>query len=94
VEAVFAASDLAAIGAIRALEEHGRTVGRAADDVAVVGFDDIRDAALHRPALTTVRQPVAEMGATMSRRLLERLNGEEPPHRTILPVELVERGTA
>ena len=94
VEAVFAASDLAAIGAIRALEEHGRTVGRAAGDVAVVGFDDIRDAALHRPALTTVRQPVAEMGATMSRRLLERLNGEEPPHRTILPVELVERGTA
>jgi DNA-binding LacI/PurR family transcriptional regulator len=94
VEGVFAASDLAAIGAIRALEERGRRVGRAAGDVAVVGFDDIRDAAQQRPALTTVRQPIAELGATMSRRLLERLLGSEPPHRTILPVELVERDSA
>jgi DNA-binding LacI/PurR family transcriptional regulator len=94
VEAVFAASDLAAIGAIRALEERGRTVGRGAGDVAVVGFDDIRDAALQRPALTTIRQPVAELGATMSRRLLERLDGKKPPHGTVLPVELVERETA
>jgi DNA-binding LacI/PurR family transcriptional regulator len=94
VEGVFAASDLAAIGAIRALEEHGRRVGRGAGDIAVVGFDDIRDAAQQRPPLTTVRQPIAELGATMSRRLLERLSGDEPPHRTILPVELVERETA
>jgi DNA-binding LacI/PurR family transcriptional regulator len=94
VEAVFAASDLAAIGAIRALEEHGRRVGRAAGDVAVVGFDDIRDAAEQRPALTTVRQPIADLGATMTRRLLERLMGDEPPHRTILPVQLVERESA
>jgi DNA-binding LacI/PurR family transcriptional regulator len=94
VQAVFAASDLAAIGAIRALEDHGRRVGRGAGDVAVVGFDDIRDAAQQRPPLTTVRQPIAELGATMSRRLLERLTGDEPPHRTILPVELVERESA
>jgi DNA-binding LacI/PurR family transcriptional regulator len=94
LDAVFAASDLAAMGAIRALQEQGRRVGRAVGDVAVVGFDDIRDAAQQRPALTTVRQPIAELGATMTRRLLERLTGDDPPRRTILPVQLVERETA
>ena len=91
VDAVFAASDLAAIGAIRALEQVGR---RVPDDVAVVGFDDIPDARAQHPALTTVRQPIAELGTTMTRRLLERILGEDPPRRTVLPVELVLRDTA
>jgi DNA-binding LacI/PurR family transcriptional regulator len=91
VDAVFAASDLAAIGAIRAIEQVGRSVP---DDVAVVGFDDIPDAATQHPALTTVRQPIAELGTAMTRRLLERILGQDPPRRTVLPVELVLRGTA
>lgn len=91
VDAVFAASDLAAIGAIRALEHAGR---RVPDDVAVIGFDDIPDAAVQHPPLTTVRQPIAELGTTMTRRLLERILGEEPPRRTVLPVQLVLRDTA
>lgn len=91
VDAVFAASDLAAIGAIRAIEQVGRTVP---DDVAVVGFDDIPDARAQHPPLTTVRQPIAELGTTMTRRLLERVLGQDPPRRTVLPVELVVRDTA
>jgi DNA-binding LacI/PurR family transcriptional regulator len=91
VDAIFAASDLTAMGAIRAIERSGR---RVYDDVAVVGFDDIGEAALMQPALTTIRQPIADLGATMSQRLLERIAGGEPPKVTILPVELIKRQTA
>ncbi len=90
VDGVFIASDLAAIGAIRAIEATGRTVP---DDIAVVGFDDVPDAVLQHPPLSTVRQPVAELGTMMTRRLLERLAGRGPARRTVLPVELVVRGT-
>ncbi|MBO0846194.1 MAG: LacI family DNA-binding transcriptional regulator [Nocardioides sp.] len=91
VDAIFAASDLAAIGAIRAVHAAGRDVG---DDVAVVGFDDIPAAAEHEPPLSTVRQPIAELGTTMTRLLLARIEGEDDlPHRTVLPVEMVRRAT-
>nr|WP_323747950.1 LacI family DNA-binding transcriptional regulator [Catenulispora rubra] len=67
LDAVFAASDLMAAGALRALCRAGR---RVPDDVAVVGFDDAPLAAHTRPPLTTVRQPVEDMGAAMARQLL------------------------
>lgn len=91
IDAVFAASDLTAIGAMRAIEAAGR---RIRDDIAVVGFDDIGDAELAHPALTTVRQPIAEMGRTMATRLLQRIAGEQPPLQTVLPVQLIRRQTA
>jgi DNA-binding LacI/PurR family transcriptional regulator len=91
IDAVFAASDLTAIGAMRAIEAAGR---RIFDDVAVVGFDDIGDAELAHPALTTIRQPITDMGEAMATRLLQRINGEPAPLRTILPVELIRRRTA
>ena len=91
VDAVFAASDLTAIGAMRAITASGR---RVFDDIAVVGFDDIGDAQLAHPALTTVRQPITEMGRTMAGRLLQRIGGIEAPLQTVLPVELIERETA
>jgi DNA-binding LacI/PurR family transcriptional regulator len=92
VDAIVAPSDLAAVGIIRAVERGGR---RVPEDVAVVGFDDIREAADHHPALTTVRQPIAELGATMSRVLLDRLGGHPPDRRAVvLPVELVVRESA
>jgi DNA-binding LacI/PurR family transcriptional regulator len=91
LDAVFAASDLTAIGAMRAIEAAGR---RVFDDVAVVGFDDIGDAELAHPALTTIRQPITEMGRTMAIRLLQRIAGEPAPLGTVLPVELVRRLTA
>ena len=92
VDAIFAASDLAAFGVVRAVLESGRRVG---DDVAVIGFDDIPAAAEQQPPLTTVRQPIPELGVAMTRLLLERISGQEPKARsTILPVELVLRETA
>jgi DNA-binding LacI/PurR family transcriptional regulator len=92
VDAIFAASDLAAFGVLRALRETGRTAG---EDVAVVGFDDIPAAAEQEPALTTVRQPIAALGTAMTRLLLDRIEGRDRlARRTVLPVELVLRETA
>jgi DNA-binding LacI/PurR family transcriptional regulator len=91
LDAIFAASDLTAIGAMRAITASGR---RVRDDVAVIGFDDIGDAQLAHPALTTVRQPINEMGRTMATRLLQRIAGAEVRLQTVLPVELIRRETA
>jgi len=92
VDAIFAASDLAAFGVVRALQERGRAVK---EDVAVVGFDDIPAAADQQPSLTTVKQPIAALGTTMTRLLLDRIEGRTGLiRRTILPVELVLRETA
>jgi DNA-binding LacI/PurR family transcriptional regulator len=91
VDAIFAASDLAAFGVIRAVRESGRQVG---DDVAVIGFDDIPAAAEQNPSLSTVRQPIPELGAAMTRLLLDRIEGrDELTRTTVLPVELVLRET-
>jgi DNA-binding LacI/PurR family transcriptional regulator len=57
--ALFAFTDISAMGAIRALRDSGL---RVPDDVSVVGFDDIQNAAYQNPGLTTVRQPLREMG--------------------------------
>lgn len=91
IDAVFAASDLTAIGAMRAISATGR---RVFDDISVVGFDDIGDAELAHPALTTIRQPITEMGRAMATLLLQRIAGEPAPLRTVLPVELIRRLTA
>ena len=64
LDGVFAASDLMAHAALRTLREAGR---RVPDDVAVVGFDDIETAAYTEPPLTTVRQPIVEIGRRMTR---------------------------
>jgi DNA-binding LacI/PurR family transcriptional regulator len=61
------------------------------DDVAVVGYDDVELASLTEPALSTVRQPVAEQAATMTGLLLRQISGEPPGEPVVLPVELVCR---
>jgi DNA-binding LacI/PurR family transcriptional regulator len=91
LDAVFAASDLMAIGAIRTLARLGR---RVPDDIAVVGFDDVHEARLATPPLSTMRQPLGELGRTMTRVLLARIGGERVERRTVLPTELVRRGSA
>jgi DNA-binding LacI/PurR family transcriptional regulator len=92
VDAIFAASDLAAFGVVRALRERGRTVG---EDVAVIGFDDVPAAAEQQPPLSTVKQPIAALGTAMTRLLLDRIEGRSGlSRRTVLPVELVLRATA
>ena len=91
IDAVFAASDLTAIGALRAIEQAGR---RVPDAIAVICFDDLREAALTTPPLTTVRQPIAELGQTMAQLLVRRIAGDDPRRATVLPVEVVPRRTA
>jgi LacI family transcriptional regulator len=81
--AVFCFNDIAAIGAIRALTEAGLRVPA---DVSVVGFDDIQSAAFCTPSLTTVRQPLNEMGKRGARILLERI---ADPEKTELVDEVV-----
>jgi LacI family transcriptional regulator len=68
--ALFAYNDMSAIGAIRALREHGL---RVPEDVSVIGFDDIPGAAFYTPSLTTVRQPLNRMGEVAAQSLLERI---------------------
>lgn len=71
---LFAFNDISAIGAMRAFLDAGL---RVPDDVSVVGFDDIMSAEFLNPSLTTVRQPLREMGETAAQILLERLGGKK-----------------
>ncbi len=92
LDAVFVASDMMAHGALLALKDAGR---RVPSDVAVIGFDDFEISRYSDPPLTTVRQPIADMGRTMARQLLGLINGEEAlPDAVVLPTELVVRESA
>lgn len=103
IDGLFAASDLMAFGALRALRRAGR---RIPDDVAVVGFDDIPLAAVAEPPLTTIRQQTVLQGRAMARLLLSIARPELTPgagdgipdvrglDRIVLPVELVVRESA
>ncbi|MBG6069306.1 LacI family DNA-binding transcriptional regulator [Micromonospora ureilytica] len=91
LDGVFAASDLMAHAALRTLREAGR---RVPDDVAVVGFDDIETAAYTEPPLTTVRQPIVELGRRMTRQLLRLAAGETIEQSIMLPTELIRRASA
>lgn len=89
VDAVFAASDLIAAGALQAIQDAGR---RVPDDVALVGFDDLPIASQLKPALTTVRQSVAEKGEQATAILLNLIEGRiAPPVQTLLPTQLIVR---
>jgi DNA-binding LacI/PurR family transcriptional regulator len=90
LDAVFAANDLMAIGALRTLREAGRAVPR---DVAVVGFDDIEAGLYTAPPLTTVHSPMGDQAATTARLLLDLIAGgsAEP---VVLPTRIVLRKSA
>jgi len=90
--ALFAFNDISAMGAIRALRESGIQVP---EDVSVVGFDDIQSAAYQNPGLTTVRQPLREMGRHAAEILVRRINrpGSDFHDRYTVEPELVVRGT-
>jgi DNA-binding LacI/PurR family transcriptional regulator len=86
-DAVFGATDIIALSAIRAITSAGLTVPR---DVAVVGFDDISMSAHFNPTLTTMRQDIARGARMLVELLFRRLNGEQTPSAT-MPAELVVR---
>jgi DNA-binding LacI/PurR family transcriptional regulator len=92
LDAVFAASDVMAAGALQVLRETGRAVP---DDISLVGFDDSVVARHTDPPLTSVRQPIEEMGRTMARLLLEDIAEPGGARRQVmLPTELVPRRSA
>jgi DNA-binding LacI/PurR family transcriptional regulator len=87
--AVVAFNDMSAIGAIRALQDFGL---RVPGDVSVIGFDDIRAAAFNNPRLTTIRQPLSNMGRIAAQCILNRLHGTERfREQIIVEPELVVR---
>jgi LacI family transcriptional regulator len=92
VTAIFAASDTMAMGALKVIREAGLQVPH---DVALVGFDDVPIASALQPALTTVRQPIEQMGSMAAEILLNLLedppSGDAPAHKIILPAKLVVR---
>jgi LacI family transcriptional regulator len=89
IDAIFAASDMMALGAMRALAEQGVKVP---EDVAVVGFDDMPFASHTKPSLTTIRQPIVELGADAARALIWLVEGRLiEPYQVIFPAYLVVR---
>ena len=92
LDAVFAASDLMAAGALGVLRAAGR---RVPEDVALVGFDDSPLAEAMEPALTSVRQPIEEMGRELVRLLVESLERpQRATRRVLLATELVPRASS
>jgi LacI family transcriptional regulator len=89
--ALFAANDVLAFGALDALRRAGR---RVPDDVSVVGFDDVAEAAEIDPPLTTVVNPAYVLGTRAAEMLFERIDGQAGPARRVaLPTDLIVRGT-
>lgn len=87
-DAVFAGDDDAAIGVINSLQEHGY---RVPEDIAVVGFDDLRLSAFLSPPLTTVRAPTEKVGRIATERLFGLLNNEISDGAMLLPTEIIIR---
>jgi DNA-binding LacI/PurR family transcriptional regulator len=86
--AVFAANDQMALGVLRALADAGR---RVPEDVAVIGFDDVQDAADYRPPLTTVRQDFDALGTRAVDVLVSGIETGEPARLETIPARLVVR---
>lgn len=86
--ALMAFNDGSALGAIRAIQDMGLSVP---GNVSVLGMDDIQIAAFISPRLTTIRQPLHQMGAVAATTLLQRIQGEAVPDETVVQPELVVR---
>jgi PAS domain S-box-containing protein len=88
VEVVAAVNDLAALGALEELHRRGIRVG---NDIAVVGFDNIQESGTVTPPLTTVQQPIYELGHRAIGLILASIAGDAHPEQVILPAELIVR---
>jgi len=86
--AIFTANDLLAVGAIEAIRENGYEVP---SDFSIVGFDDIRLASYLSPPLTTIRQPMIEMGSLAITKLLERIEHKLSHQNVLIKPELIKR---
>jgi DNA-binding LacI/PurR family transcriptional regulator len=91
IDGVFAASDLMAMGAMRSLRSHGRSVP---GDVAVIGFDGTTASETTEPPLSTVRQPLSGLGRAMAEMLIRHVDADDQvEEHLVLPVELLVRGS-
>jgi DNA-binding LacI/PurR family transcriptional regulator len=88
LDAIFASNDCMAFGAADELTRRRIAIP---DQIAVVGFDDIQPARVHRPSLTTVRQPLEQLGQKGATRLLDLLDGQAAEGAIVLDTELVLR---
>lgn len=88
-DAIFATSDEAAIGAINACFDMGYSVP---DDISVAGFNDVKFAKMYRPKLTTVSQPLFDIGAVALRMIIKIIRGEEIDEKKVkLPYRIIDR---
>lgn len=91
VDGIFAGSDLIALGVMKALEEYEFSVP---DKIKLIGFDDIYVSRYLSPALTTIRQPIYDIGKLASEMLIEYIeNGKIEENTLLLDTELIERET-
>jgi DNA-binding LacI/PurR family transcriptional regulator len=86
--ALFCYNDMTALGALRVIHEHGL---RVPEDISLVGFDDLPVTEYTNPPLTTIRQPMEQMGRRAMEILNELLNGKKPERETKFPGELIVR---
>lgn len=87
--AIFASNDLTAFGVMDAAREAGLGIP---DDISIIGFDDVPQASFVYPKLTTVRQPLEQMGQVAAKMLLEQIEDQSrPPQRVALATQLVIR---
>jgi LacI family transcriptional regulator len=92
VDAVFACNDLIALGAIQAIEEKKYKIP---DDISIIGFDDIYLSRFLKSPLTTVKQPIYDMGKIAAEILLDRMSSSKDfvPKKVVIEGNLIERGS-
>ena len=86
--ALFGADDDCALGAMRALQQWGKSIPQ---DVAIVGFNDLPEAYISRPSLTTIRPYLRDLGEQAARTVLDLLDGKPVKNLMTMPVELIRR---
>ncbi len=90
-QALLVANDEMALGAMRALHQHGVAIPA---EISIVGYDDTAESAWYQPPLTTIRQDLQQLGATSVEQALAALQGEAVASRTLEPVLVVRETTA
>lgn len=90
IDGIFASSDMIGISVIKVARELGKEIPK---DLKIVGYDDITFSSLISPSLTTIKQPIEQMGELVIQLLIDQMEQKEVPLENVLPITLVERET-